>query len=237
MAEHGASDAQNHSICLYTYYRSSCSARLRIALALKQLPYTSKYVNLITNQQHDASYASINPSHTVPTLQIKSGNETIKITQSIAALEYLDEAFPNTYHLLPSTPQERSTVRTLVQIIASDTQPPTNLRILNRIRKSASSSGQDPTEAAKGWAKSLMTEGLLAYEAICKDTARKYSVGDKITMADCCLVPAIWGAERFGVDFSALPTVSRVYDELSKREEVIRSHWKNQEDTPEELRK
>jgi maleylacetoacetate isomerase len=223
---------------LFTYYRSSCSGRLRIALALKRIPTKLTFVNLIKNGQNDDSYASVNPSKSVPTLHINFSSKPVKITQSIAALEYLDEAFPDTLQLLPpiSEPEKRAAVRTLVGIIASDTQPPTNLRILKRARAMAEAAGQDPQEAAKTWAKELMTDGLMAYEAICKDVAGKYSVGDEITMADCCLVPAMWGAERFEVDWEPMPTVRRVYEELNKLEEVKRSHWKNQEDTPEELR-
>jgi maleylacetoacetate isomerase len=226
------------SLRLFTYYRSSCSGRLRIALALKRIPYTSTYINLIANSQHETNYTSINPSHSVPTVEVTTGDSTFRITQSVAALEYLEEAFPNTIRLLPplSSTQARATVRTLVEIIAADIQPPTNLRIINRVRKSATAAQEDPTEAVNRWVKEIVTEGLLSYETICKNVAGKYSVGDDISMADCCLVPAIWGAERFGVTLDQMPTVKRIYEELSQMEEVMRSHWKNQEDTPEGLR-
>ena len=237
MADNLLGNSGDVSLHLFTYYRSSCSARLRIALALKKLYYESTYINLLDKSQHGDNYTAINPSHTVPTLEVKHRNHSFRITQSVAALEYLDEGFPETYQLMPpsTSPEARSIVRVLVNIIASDTQPPTNLRILERVRKAAENAGQDPVHAAKEWAQALMTEGLLSYETICKSVAGRYSVGDKITMADCCLAPAVWGAERFGVDLTQMPTVRRIYDELNQQQEVRKSHWRNQIDTPAEL--
>lgn len=214
---------------LYTYYRSSCSARLRIALNLKGITPAKTFVNLIGNAQNDPDYTSVNPSHSVPTLVItKPSGQTTKITQSISALEYLEEAYPQLAPLLPKDVDARATARTLAQIIASDVQPVTNLRILVKIGELG---GDRPA-----YAKEMMTAGLKAYEAIAKESAGKYSVGDEVSLADVCLVPAVWGAERFGVDFSELPTLKAVYDRLSALPEVQRAHWNRQEDTPAELR-
>lgn len=233
------SSLSTDSFNLHTYYRSSCSARLRIALNLKSIKPTYTYINLVAPIDHSAShlnpaYHAINPSRSVPTLTVTSPGEKapITITQSISALEFLDEAYPNTYQLLPpvSDPVARATVRTLVEIIASDTQPVTNLRILKRVRALA---GED---AGAQWARELLQEGLAAYEVICAKTAGRFSVGDRVTMADCCLIPAVWGAERYGVDMEQLPTVKRVAANLAGLEEVKRAHWQRQEDTPESLR-
>lgn len=214
----------------YVYYRSSCSGRLRIALNLKGITPTYKYINLVKKEQRTEEYTLINPSHTVPTLIITSpsGGPPVKLTQSIPALEYLDEAYPSMRPLLPKNLATRATVRTLTAIIAADVQPITNLSILNRVE----AFGGDKAV----WAREIMTQGLLAYEAIAKDTAGEFSVGDEISMADVCLVPAVWGAERFGVDFGQMPTVKRVYERLAAMEEVKKAHWSRQEDTPEELR-
>ncbi|OBT63883.1 maleylacetoacetate isomerase [Pseudogymnoascus sp. 23342-1-I1] len=214
----------------YVYYRSSCSGRLRIALNLKSIKPTYKYINLIKKEQRTSEYTLINPSHTVPTLIItpSSGSPPLKLTQSIPALEYLEEAYPSLRPLLPAAPAARATVRTLTAIIAADVQPITNLSILNRV------------EAIGGdkalWAREIMTQGLLAYEAVARESAGEFSVGDEVSLADVCLVPAVWGAERFGVDFGDMPTVRRVYEKLAAMEEVKRAHWSRQEDTPEELR-
>lgn len=221
---------QESPIILYTYFRSSCSGRLRIALNLKDIPYESKYVNLLKGEQSSDDYDSINPSHSVPSLRFSQEGKETTIVQSLAALEYLEEAFEAKQNLLPpiSDPLGRAQVRTLASIIACDTQPVTNLRILSRAAKLGGSKEE--------WAKDLMTEGLRAYDRLAEKSAGKYSYGDNVTLADVCLVPAVWGGIRFGVDLAQLSTVKRVYEALSELEAVKRAHWKNQGDTPEELR-
>lgn len=221
-------------ITLYTYFRSSCSARLRIALNLKSLSYTSTYVNLLKGEQSSDAHKAINPSGTVPALVIEYPNQKpITITQSLAALEYLDEipsGQKGGHLLLPllSDPEGRATVRTLSDIISCDIQPVTNLRILKKV-------GEVGVDRA-AWSKGLIEQGLEAYEKIVAETAGLYSVGDKVTMADVCLVPAAWGAERVGVDLGAFPTLKGVVDRLEGLEAVKKGHWKTQEDTPEDLR-
>ena len=186
------------NITLYTYFRSSCSARVRIALHLKGLAFTPVYVNLLKGEQSSAEHKEINPSGTVPALVIKRDSaKPVTITQSLAALEYLDEAFPNTLSLLPSDPVTRATVRSLASIIACDVQPVTNLKILKRVAPL----GAD----REGWSRDLIEDGLRAYEAIVAKSAGKFSVGDTISLADVCLIPAAWGAERVGVDLKAFP--------------------------------
>lgn len=219
---------------LHSYFRSSCSARLRIACNLKQIPLTYSYINLLSNDQSSAPYTKINPSKSVPTLTLHPNSDAPSgpfesITQSLAALEYLEEALPDRYPLLPPLTNRiaRAQVRTLANIIACDVQPVTNLRILTRVR----ALGGD----GASWAKDLMTDGLLAYEAIASSTAGKFSVGDQVTLADVCLVPAVWGAQRWGVDLNQMPVLMRVYENMSKIEEVDRAHWQRQEDTPEAL--
>ena len=221
---------------VHSYFRSSCSARLRIACNLKHIPLTYSYINLLSNDQSSASYTKVNPSKSVPTLTLHSTSETDytslgTITQSLAALEYLEEAYPDRYPLLPppSNKIARAQVRTLANIIACDVQPVTNLRILSRVRALG---GDGAT-----WAKDFMTDGLLAYEAIASSTAGKLSVGDQISLADVCLVPAVWGAQRWGVDLDQMPVLMRVFENMSKIEEVDQAHWQRQEDTPDTLRR
>lgn len=226
--------SESTELILHTYFRSSCSARIRIALNLKQLPYTSVYVNLLAGEQKSVDYGAVNPSGFVPTFQhTRSGggqDGIVSLTQSLAILDYLEEVFPDAMSLLPPTtdPVQRANVRVLANIIACDTQPPTNLRILARVGALGG--------VREDWAKELMTEGLNAYERVASKTSGRFSVGDNVTLADVCLVPAVWGALRFGVDLDALPVVKRVYEEASQLEAVKRAHWKNQEDTPQNLR-
>lgn len=229
---HAANMASNaDEYALYTYFRSSCSGRIRIAMNLKNISYTPIFINLLRGDQSAESYGKINPSCSVPTLKItKSSGKEVYITQSIAVLEYLEDVFPNQRPLLPppSDPEGRASVRTLVNVIAVDTQPVTNLRILQRVSGLGA-----PKEV---WSKELQERGLKVYERVVEETAGKFSVGDSITLADVCLVPAVWGAMRWGVDMDAYPITKRIYEELSKENAVKQAHWANQDDTPSDLR-
>lgn len=231
---------------LHGYFRSSCSGRLRIALNLKGITYTSIPINLLKDEQSSPSHRLLNPSGSVPVLihHYSPNSPPIKITQSASALEYLEEIpTPTTYPLLPSSSSPESAplrahIRTLMNISVADIQPITNARILKRVRSIASS----PTARAE-WAKDIMTDGLSAYEASITSppnpefAAGKFSVGDSITLADVCIIPAVWAAMRFEVDVKGkFPTLWRVYGALMKEEAVRKAHWKVQPDTPEELR-
>jgi maleylacetoacetate isomerase len=222
---------ENPEFILHTYFRSSCSGRLRIALELKSIPFTSKSVDLLKGEHRSAEYEAINPSHAVPSLQPLTGADRgIIISQSIAALEYLEENYPDQTPLLPpkSSSADRAYVRTLVSIFASDIQPVTNLRILSRVGSLDGSKEE--------WGKSLTEEGLMAYERLAAEKAGRFSFGDTVTLADVCLVPTIWGAMRFQIDMEKYPVTKRVYEEMSKLEAVKRAHWNAQPDTPVELR-
>jgi maleylacetoacetate isomerase len=216
---------------LHTYYRSSCSARLRIALNLKQIPVEYAYVHLFKGEQHSSQHWELNPSGSVPVLTHLSDEEAVSfpITQSVAALEYLEEIYPYQVPLLPppSNPLARAKVRTLVSIVTNDIQPVTN----RRIAKALTALGGDPM----AWNKDFMTRGLRAYESIVAKTAGEYSVEDSVTMADVCLIPAIWAAEKNDVELEKFPTTMRVYYALSDLQAVQDAHWTRQEDTPEDM--
>ncbi|KAI5257432.1 maleylacetoacetate isomerase [Aureobasidium subglaciale] len=213
------------SLTLYEYYRSSCSARLRIALDLKAIEYKAIYVNLNKAEHLKHDYGLKNPSRSVPTLMV---DETWGIPQSMAALEYLEEAYPQSNPLLPTDTKSRANVRTLAEIIAIDTQPLTNDTPMKR----AEESGAD----SKQWAQAFTNRGLEAFEKVASKTAGRYSCGDDVTLADVCLVPALWNAEKFEVSLEPYPTICRVYAELKEHASFIRSHWQQQPDCPAELR-
>ncbi|KAF7554357.1 hypothetical protein G7Z17_g2959 [Cylindrodendrum hubeiense] len=221
-------DEQDYT--LYSYFRSSCSTRLRIALNLKSIPYETVPVNLLKNEQMSDEHKAINPSASVPVLVCnQSQTSFFKIGQSVAALEYLDERHPETPLLPPLSDLEaRSLVRSLVEIVCTDIQPVTNLRIMRRVRVLGGN--------AEEWNRQLMTDGLRAYEVLAEKSAGKYSVADEVSMADACLIPAVWNAERFGVDISQFPTVERIAGNLKQHPAVIQASYFNQPDTPEELR-
>ncbi|KAM0421146.1 hypothetical protein ACHAPT_011038 [Fusarium lateritium] len=215
---------------LYSYFRSSCTARLRIALNIKSISYDMVYINLLKNEQLSDEHKALNPSASVPVLICHTSKDNpFKVGQSVAALEYLEEKHPDVPMLPPTSDLEaRALVRTLVDIVCVDIQPPTNLRIMRRIRELGGS--------AEDWNCQLMTQGLKAYESVALGTAGKYSFGNEVTLADACLIPAIWNAERFGVDLKAFPTICKIVDNLKDHPAVVKAHWQNQPDTPENLR-
>lgn len=225
------------SFDLHTYFRSSCAGRLRIALSLKQIPHKTHFINLLKGEQHSASHKSLNPTGTVPVLVAHYvDGHTLTIGQSVAALEFLEECDPPTTtgqparKLLPDAKEveARAQVRALVNIIANDVQPVTNLRIQKRVKALDGD--------ATAWARELARDGLEAFEKTAARSAGTFCVGDEITLADVCLVPAVWAAERVGVDVAEFPVVKRVFERMLEEEAVQKAHWKRQEDTPEELR-
>lgn len=222
--------SQTPKFHLHTYFRSSCSGRLRIALALKQIPYTTTVTNLLKDEQLSSTYAAINPSASVPVLTRLDTDTSFSIGQSIAALEYLEEAFPGVHPLLPAPERalERAQVRTLVNIVACDIQPITNRRIILAVQQL----GKDPAE----WCRHFIERGFAAYEATLEKTAGRFSVGDQITLADVCLVPAVWAGERFSIDLGKFSRLKGVFEEMSGTEAVRKAHWRRQEDTPEEFK-
>ncbi|KAK7421612.1 hypothetical protein QQX98_002079 [Neonectria punicea] len=206
------------------------STRIRIALAFKSISYDVIPVNLLKNDQLSEEHRALNPSASVPVLvPHESKDNAFKIGQSLAALEYLDERHPEVPLLPPrSDPTARALVRTLADIVVVDIQPVTNLRIMRRVRELGGN--------AEEWNRQLMSDGLRAYEAVAEKCAGKYSMGDEFSMADVCLIPAVWNAERFGVDISQFPTVQRIAGNLNKHPAVMEGHYFNQPDTPEELK-
>jgi len=220
-------------LLLHSYFRSSCSARVRTAAHLKGIPLEYSYIHLLSNEQSAPEYTARNPSASVPTLSLTTAaGEQVMIRQSIPILEFLDEYFPDTPRLLPpaSEPVLRAKVRELVNIIASDVQPVTNLRILKRVKKLGGA------DAPAEWAKHFMGVGLAAYDKVAEEHAGTYSVGDEVTMADVVLAPAVEAALRYGVDLECVPTVKRIYEGVKGLDAFKKGDWRHQADTPEEFR-
>uniref|UniRef100_A0A5G2QKN3 Maleylacetoacetate isomerase n=1 Tax=Sus scrofa TaxID=9823 RepID=A0A5G2QKN3_PIG len=166
---------------LYSYFRSSCSWRVRIALALKNIDYEIVAINLIKDggQQFSKEFQALNPMKQVPALKI----DGITLSQS-------------------------------------------NLSVLNQVGK----------ENQLTWAQRVIAPGFNALEQILQSTAGKYCMGDEVSMADLCLVPQVANAERYKVDLSPYPTISRINKSLLALEAFQVSHPSRQPDTPPELR-
>jgi maleylpyruvate isomerase len=189
---------------LYTYFRSSAAYRVRIALGLKGLPYEAVPVHLLKNggEQLGESYRGVNPAALVPALQ--DGGATL--TQSMAIIEYLEEVHPQT-PLLPADPVGRARVRALAQTIACDTHPLSNLRVLKYLTGTLGIS----EDAKTAWIHQWMKLGLASFEALLGDGgAGRFSHGDTPTLADCCLLPQVFNARRFGVDLAPYPLIARI---------------------------
>ncbi|RCI08685.1 hypothetical protein L249_4629 [Ophiocordyceps polyrhachis-furcata BCC 54312] len=233
-----ADDDHHHHLpeyTLYSYYRSSSTARLRIALNLKNLSYKTVPTNLLHNEHHSDSHRALNPSATVPLLIChRPPYADFSIGQSVAALEFLEERHPDAKPpLLPPAHDlvSRAVVRTLVGIVCADIQPVTNLRIRRRLADLGSEA------VAEEWCRQLTVHGLRAFDDVARPHAgRNHCVGDAFTMADACLLPAVWNAQRIGVDIDDFPTIARIFKAMDCHPAVVRANYLNQPDTPLEMR-
>ena len=211
---------------LYTYFRSSASYRVRIALNLKGLKAEQVPVHLVKDggQQLQAGYRAINADALVPSLIDDSG---AALTQSLAIIEYLEETHPEP-PLLPKTPAERAYVRSLALSIACDIHPINNLRVLKYLtgKLNVSEAGKDV------WYRHWVEQGLQALEAAIVRDGRsgKFCFGDAPTIADCCLVPQLYNARRFNCDLSQMPTLVKINDHCMTQDAFINASPEKQPD-------
>ncbi|WP_092528519.1 maleylacetoacetate isomerase [Onishia taeanensis] len=189
---------------LYGYYRSSAAYRVRIALNLKGLDVAQLPVNLAGGAQREESFRAINPQGLVPVLETDDGE---RLTQSLAICEYLDERYPATPALLPEDAAGRARVRGLAQLIASEIHPLNNLRVLRYLVGDL----QLDEDAKLGWYRHWVAEGFTAFEAMLdSEQTGRCCHGDSPTLADICLVPQVYNAERFDCDLAAYPRLRAV---------------------------
>ncbi len=192
-------------LCLYSYWRSSASYRVRIGLNLKGLAYDIMPVHLLRDggEQHAPSFHAANPQDLVPILQ--HGQRMLR--QSMAILEYLDEMWPSP-PLLPAVARDRQRVRALAQLVACDVHPLNNLRVLQFFENEWGV----PQAERDGWVRHWIVEGFRAMEEMLRDHPATGAScdGDMPTLADCCMVPQIYNARRFGIDMTPYPTMVRI---------------------------
>lgn len=192
---------------LYDYWRSSACYRVRIGLNLKGVRYAQKPVHLVRNggEQHGAEHHALNPMDAVPVLV--HGAEVIR--QSLAILEYLDDVGEaGGAKLLPAQPLARARVRSLPLLVACDVHPLNNLRVMQYLEREF---GATPL-SREAWMRHWMAEGFRAFEALlASDPATGLCChGDEPTLADACLIPQVYNANRFGLDLTPFPTIRRV---------------------------
>jgi maleylpyruvate isomerase len=189
---------------LYGYNLSSASYRVRIALNLKKLPYTSVRKNLRAGEHRLSDFLRINVQGFVPALGLDDG---AVLTQSVAIIEYLDEIYPEP-PLLPAEPLARARVRALTQAITSDLHPLNNLRVLRYLEDKLTLD----KATRDAWYRHWVEVGFNALERwLVRDAATGLCChGNSPTLADICLVPQVFNARRFAVDMNPYPRISGI---------------------------
>ncbi|QKZ03156.1 maleylacetoacetate isomerase [Pseudomonas eucalypticola] len=206
---------------LYTYYRSTSSYRVRIALALKGLAYEAVPVNLLAGEQRQPAYRAIDPQGRVPALRVDGGPVLI---QSGAILEYLEERYQQV-PLLPAEPLARAQVRGVAALIGCDIHPLHNVSVLNQLR----SLGHDEPQV-QAWISAWITEGLAAVERLIGDQG--FCFGPEPGLADVYLIPQAYAAQRFNVSLAAWPRIQRVVGLAAVHPAFVQAHPSCQVDTP-----
>lgn len=189
---------------LHGYWRSSAAYRVRIALGLKGVDYRQVTHDLRTGAQGAGSYRAINPQALVPAIETDGGEV---LTQSPAMLEWIEETWREPA-LLPVTPVDRATVRAMAALVTCDIHPLNILRVLNALRGDLHADA----EAVGRWIARWIGEGFAALDTLIERHGAGFAFGDTPTLADCCLVPQVYSAERFAVDLSPYPRLVAAAD-------------------------
>jgi maleylpyruvate isomerase len=183
-------------LTLYNYWRSSASYRVRIALGVKQLEYRYVAVDILSDEQHAPDYVARNTMAQVPTLELaEPGQPALRLSQSLPIIEYLDDRWPKN-RLLPAEPVARARARALAEIVNAGIQPLQNLSTTNAVKALGGDVG--------AWVRPFVERGLAAFAAAAAATAGRFSVGDAPSIADCCLIPQLYSARRFGASLAGL---------------------------------
>ena len=191
---------------LHNFFRSSTSTRLRAALNLKGLDYEYVSYALRAGEAETPEYLRLNPQGLVPSLELDDGSV---LTQSLAIMEWLDEACPQV-PLLPATPLERARVRALGHAIALDIHPLNNLRVLDYLGERLNADEQ----AAGDWFRHWVDTTFAALERMLSGSSETgvFCHRDTPGYADCCLYAQVWNNRRFDVDMSPYPVIGRIFD-------------------------
>ena len=211
---------------LFSYWRLSAAYRVRIALNLKRIDYEQVPKDLVrdTGEQNNPAYLALNPQGLVPAIQ----HDGKVFSQSLAIIEYLDELYPDP-PLLPAGPGPRASVRSMALHIACEIHPLNNLRVLQYLRGT-----MDQDEAAVSeWYKYWIAKGFSGLEKQFESFSRgKFCYGDQVSMADVCLVPQVYNAERFNCDISGYSRLQKIVEHLRALRPFAEAAPERQPDAP-----
>ncbi len=206
---------------LHSYWRSTAAYRVRIGLNLKGLAYEQVTHDLRVGAQASDAYASINPQKLIPSLEANG----LVLTQSLPILEWLEETHPEP-PLLPRAAGDRAVVRAMAAMVAADIHPLNNLRVLAELRGAFSA---DEAQVS-GWIAHWIGAGFSALETMIERHGGRFAFGDTPTLADCCLVPQAYSAERFAVDLAAYPRLVAAVQAARSLEAFAAAHPSRQPD-------
>ena len=188
------------TIQLYGFWRSNAAFRVRVALALKKLPFEEIEVDILSGRQFDAEYAEVNAEHVVPTF-VHDGQ---RIFQSLAILEYLDEVYPEP-RLLPDNANDRAYARSLALVSIADFHP----LVVPRVRKHLTQAFDADTATIESWCRHWAAEGLATYERLLtRRPATPFALGSALTIADICIAGQKAIADLYQLDVAAFPHVA-----------------------------
>jgi maleylpyruvate isomerase len=208
---------------LFGYFRSSAAFRVRIALNLKGLTHEDAFIHLRRGDQRQDDYLSVNPQGLVPTLE----TDELRLIQSMAIVEYLDETHPEP-PFLPADAAGRARVRALADIVACDIHPINNLRVLRYLSRPL---GHDQA-AIETWYNHWIASGFAAFERLLAADGRTddFCDGDQPGLADIALAPQVVNSERYQLDLSPYPTIARIHANCMKLDAFAQAHPDSQPD-------
>ncbi|MCB0393139.1 MAG: maleylacetoacetate isomerase [Bdellovibrionales bacterium] len=208
---------------LYSYFRSSCSYRVRIALNLKEVKFETRAKHLVKGENNLEDYKRLNPMGQVPFFV----HDGVGIAQSMAIIEYIDQVFSSGQSLFPKSAGDAARVRQICEMINSGIQPHQNLSTGIEMKKWF---GIDDEQKTKWWA-FWIERGFVAIEKVLEETAGNFAFGDQVTAADAFIVPQVFNAKRFNLDMSKFPLISKVSGNAESLEAFKRAHPSKQPDS------